>query len=150
MLLIIGAVIASLVLVNGLYPIIGRSNDAVIAISGQVNDRLQSDIRIIQVSDNASEIDFWVKNIGTVDVLAVENCDIFYGPENDFERVSYAASGPPYPYWSYEYEGAKTKWQPAGTLHVTIYVSSAPGAGTYLIKVVLPNGISHETTFGIS
>lgn len=148
--LIIGAVIASLVLVNGLYPIIGRSNDAVIAISGQVNDRLQTDIRIIQVSDSATEIDFWVKNVGTVDILAVENCDIFYGPEDNFARVVYAASGPPYPYWSYEYEGTNTKWQTAGTIHVTIYVSPAPSAGTYMLKVVLPNGISHATTFGIS
>lgn len=148
-LLIIGGVVASMAIFNSLYPVINRSSAAIVTAASKVNDRLQSQIDIIQVSNNGTEVYVWVKNVGTPTIDAIERSDVFFGPDDDFARLPYANSGPPFPYWNYQLEGGNSEWDQTVTLKVTINLSSSLSPGTYLVYMVIPNGISDRTTFGV-
>jgi hypothetical protein len=146
-LLMIGGVVASLAVFNGFYPAMIESSGAVKSATSKVSDRIECRIDIIQVGDNSSQIDAWVKNIGTVDIDSVERSDVFYGPEDNFSRMTYGGDTPPY--WDYQFEGSYTQWEPTVTTRITVHLASAPSADTYIFKVVVPNGISDETTFSV-
>ncbi len=92
-------------------------------------------------------MDIWVKNVGTSDIVSIERSDLFFGPEDDFYRVTYGGETPPY--WNYQLEGDNSEWKPTVTLKITVHLASALSLGTYLVKVVIPNGIFDETTFGV-
>ncbi len=148
MLLIIGGVVASLAIFNGLYPAITRSSGAITSATTKLNDRIESRVKIIQVADNGTaNVDIWVKNIGTSDIDSIEQTDVFFGPEDNFYRVTSGGSTPPY--WDYQLEGNNSEWKAAVTLKMTVHLASALSTGTHLIKVIIPNGISDETTFSV-
>ncbi len=146
-LLIIGGVVAALAVFNGFYPAIIESSGAVKSATSKVSDRIESRVEIIQLADNSTEVDAWVKNVGTVDIDSVERSDIFYGLEGNFSRITYGGGTPPY--WDYQFEGSYTRWQPTVTLKVVIHLASTPSAGTYIFKMVVPNGIFDTTTFSV-
>lgn len=146
-LLIIGGVVASLAVFNGVYPAIVQSSSSVTSATAKVSGRIETRIDIIQVSDNSTLIDFWVKNTGTARIVSIDRSDIFYGPETDFTRITYGGSTPPY--WDHVLEGSATEWTQAVTLKGTIHLESAIAAGTYLLKMVTPNGINDQITFGV-
>ncbi len=147
MLLIIGGVVASLAIFNGIYPAITQSSGAINNATVKVSDRIESRIEIIQVGDNVTAAYVWVKNVGTVDIASINRTDIFFGPEGDFYRVDYG--GPTLPYWEYQLEGSNSEWTQTVTLKITIHPTSPLSSGTYLIKVVIPNGIADQTTYGV-
>jgi len=100
------------------------------------------------VGDNGTaDVDIWVKNVGTVDIDSVGHSDVFFGPEDDFYRVTYGGGTPPY--WDYQLEGSNSQWKPTVTLKMTIHLASSLSSGTYLVKMVIPNGISAKTTFSV-
>lgn len=146
-LLIIGGVVASLAVFNGFYPAIVESSGAVRSATSKVSDRIESRVDIIQVTDNSTGVDAWIKNIGTVDIDTVERSDVFYGLEDSFSRVTYGGDTPPY--WDYIFEGTYTRWRPTVTVKVVIHLASPPSAGTYMFKMVVPNGIFDSTTFSV-
>ena len=145
--LIIGGVVASLAVFNGLYPAINHSSTAITNASTAVSDRIESRIEIIQVTNNSTSVQAWVKNVGTSDIPSIERSDIFFGPTGNFSRVTYGGETPTY--WDYQLEGSQTDWTQTVTLRITIHMDSPLTAGTYLVKVVIPNGINDQTTFGV-
>jgi hypothetical protein len=147
--LIIGGIVASFAVFNGIYPAIQRSGTAITSASDTLNNRIQSDIRIIQVNDDGSTVEAWVKNIGSSDIVTVENSDIFYGPQGDFSRIPYGTDTSPLPYWSFQLEGADSQWRPTDTNKIIIHLASSPVPDTYVLKVIIPNGIFDETVFGV-
>jgi hypothetical protein len=124
-----------------------RSGSAITSATSKVSNRIESRIEIIQVGDNVTAVDIWVKNVGTSQIDSIEQSDIFFGPEDDFNRVDYG--GPTTPYWDYQLEGSNTEWKQAITCRMTVHLASPPSAGTYLAKVVIPNGIYDSTTFSV-
>ena len=147
--LIIGGVVAAFAVFNGIYPAIERSGSAITSASDSLNDRIKSDIRIIQVNDNGTTVDAWVKNVGSSDILTVENSDIFFGPQGDFTRIPYGNISSPLPYWSYQIEGTDSQWRPTDTNKIVIHLAALPPPDTYILKVIIPNGIFDETVFGV-
>lgn len=99
------------------------------------------------MSDNSTAVDLWVKNVGTADIVSIERSDIFFGPTDNFTRVDYGGGTPPY--WDYQLEGGNSEWKQTVTLKVTIQPASSLSSGTYMVKVVIPNGISDQTTFSV-
>lgn len=140
-------VVASLAIFNGLYPAINQGSGAITSATTKVSDRIESRIDIIQVGDDVTHVDVWVKNVGTSDIDSIERSDVFFGPEDDFYRV--ACGGETAPYWNYQLEGNNSEWKPTVTLRITVHLASSLSSGTYLVKVVIPNGISDETTFSV-
>ena len=148
-LLIIGGVIVSIAIFNGLYPAIMQSGSAITSATSKVSDRIESRIEIIQVGDTGTaDVKIWVKNVGTSDIDDIARCDIFFGPDDDFYRVDYG--GPATPYWDYELEGGHTDWEQAVTCRITVHLAAAPAADAYMTKVVIPNGIYDSTTFSVN
>lgn len=99
------------------------------------------------MSDNTSTVETWVKNVGTTTIDDIGRCDVFYGPDDNFSRIDYGGGTPPY--WDYQLEGGYSEWQQAVTCKITVHLASPPSADTYLMKVVIPNGIYDSTTFSV-
>jgi len=148
-LLIIGGAVASFAVFNGVYPAVERSSQAVSSAADAVNNRMASQIQIIQVAETGAEVDVWVKNVGTARIDGIENSDVFFGPDANIARISCASGNSTLPYWSYQLAGTDSLWAQAGTNKVMIHLSGAPAPGTYQLKIVIPNGIFDETSFSV-
>lgn len=132
---------------NGFYPAITTSTNAISNTSVKVSERIESRIEIIQVGHSGDNVTIWVKNIGTSEIIAVNYTDVFFGPTDNFYRVNYG--GAVTPYWEYELEGDNSRWRTSVTAKLTIHPVEALSEGTYLIKIVLPNGISDELFYTV-
>jgi hypothetical protein len=132
-------------------PAVSRSHSALVTASDAVNDRISSDVEIIHATgvDAATTSEAWIKNVGGSRIGPLDKLDLFFGPENAFQRIPYGGAGCTAPCWEYELEN-DTEWGPAATLHITIHLVSPLAAGTtYFIKVVAPNGISDAKFFSV-
>lgn len=145
--MIIGGVVVSLAIFNGLYPAVMKGGSAITSATAKVSDRIESRIEIIQVGDDGADVHIWVKNVGTSDIVGIERSDIFFGPEDNFYRVDYGGETPPY--WDYTLEGGYSEWRQTITCRMTVHLAAAPSPDTYMVKVVIPNGIYDQTTFGV-
>ena len=148
--LIIGGIVAAFATFNSVYPAIERSGSAIGNASDTLNDRIKSDIAIIQVNDDANTVYAWVKNIGTSEILAPANSDVFYGTEGNFSRIPFGDSSTALPYWTYQVQATDSRWTPSCTNEIMIHLASEPLPGTYLFKFIIPNGIFDEVNFGVN
>lgn len=145
-LLIISGIAASSAVVNGVFPAINQSTSAVASASTRLSERIESRIEIIQVSSEGSQVNAWVKNVGTVGIKDIDHSDIFLSSNNDTYRVVYG--GDTTPYWEYQIEGSNTEWSQTATVKITINLSSPLPSGTYTIDIAIPNGINARKEFG--
>jgi len=137
--------------INAIMPAIGRAGDALVASADIADDRLSSRIEIIHATGQvaATQAEMWVKNTGAVQVVAVDKMDVFFGPETDFQRITYGGPGCVAPCWDFELEN-DTAWNPTATLHITVFLDAADAlvaATTYFVKVVAPNGVEDSKFF---
>ena len=150
-LLIIAGVVCMIFVFNSVYPMINRSSNAMVSMAQQVDERMQSRINIVHAANSANRtsVYLWIKNVGTQRIVSIENSDLFFGQETNFNRIPYKGeAGAGYPQWDYVLEN-DTEWQTSATLKVTITYSSDPGAGTYYAKFIIPNGISADFYFSM-
>jgi hypothetical protein len=149
--LTIAAIVAIAAVINAVLPSVGRTTGALVSASSVVGDRIASQIEIVHATgqDGDADADVWVKNIGAATVVSVERVDVFFGPDGDFQRVTYGGAGCAAPCWEYTIENA-SEWEPTATLHIVIHASDVLAAGTsYYVKVVTPNGIADSKFFTI-
>ena len=146
LLLIIAGVVCSVVVINATYPAITQSSSAIADASGKINDRIKSQVKIIEITNEDTTVHIWVKNVGASRIGGIENSDIFFGPEGNFARITYGGSTAPY--WDYTIEN-DTNWGPTATLKITLHLQSAPSGACYF-KIVIPNGISDGKIFSAS
>ncbi len=172
-LLVIAGVVCVSFMFNAIYPAVNRGSAAVVSMSSAVDDRIKSQVNVIHAvteydpndgvdnwNDMNSNTEFdiyaWIKNVGTSRILAIEQCDIFFGKEGDFQRIKHEdyASGS-MPYWQDTLEDSVTEWGPNKTLKINImydedYATSGLATNTtYLLKVIIPNGITDEIYFSL-
>jgi len=150
-LLIIAGIVCTIFVFNAVYPMVNRSSQAMVSMSDSIDDRMKSRINIVHQANSADRLTVyvWVKNVGSTRIVAIEECDMFFGQEDDFARVPYVDdAGGSYPRWSYTIEN-DTEWKSNVTVKFTITYDTDPGAGTYFVKVVLPNGIADEDFFSM-
>jgi archaellum component FlaF (FlaF/FlaG flagellin family) len=143
-LLMVAGVICSLVVFNTAYPAINRGASAISSISTKVDDRVKSQVEIIETASESNKIYVWVKNIGAAEISGIEQSDVFLGQSGATGRIP---NNTGIPRWEYTIEN-NTEWVPSATVKITITLSSDP-SGTYYIKVVIPNGISDVHQFSI-
>ena len=146
-LLIIAGVVVTVMLYNVVYPAVIRSGDALVGRQRRIDDRLSSQIEIIHATGrvNTNLAYGWVKNIGSSRIVAIERCDVFFGPEGNFSRIPYDDDPSCSPCWTSKVVN-DTKWEPMATLGITITSSSLQNE-LYFVKVILPNGISDDYYF---
>lgn len=135
--------------INAVLPAIGRAGSALVSSADVADDRLSSRVEIIHATgvDGADEADAWVKNTGAARITAITKTDVFFGPEDDFQRIPYGGPACTAPCWDYEIEN-DTLWNPTATLHITVYLTTPLAAGTtYFVKIVVPNGVEDSKFF---
>ncbi|MBN1376350.1 MAG: hypothetical protein JXA01_09355 [Dehalococcoidia bacterium] len=147
-LLIIGGIVCCMVVINAIFPAITQSTGAIADASGKLDDRIRCRVQIIEVSDNASDVYIWIKNIGASRIGGISSSDVFFGLEGNFARIPYDETGTSKPCWNYSIENS-TEWGPTATVKLTIYLTSTP-SGSYYFKIVLPNGISDQDIYTTS
>ena len=150
-LLIIAGVVCMIFVFNSVYPMVNRSSQAMVSMAEKVDERMKSRINIVHAANtaNRTSVYLWAKNVGTQRITTIDDCDLFFGQETDFEHIPYVddAEGG-YPQWDYSLEN-DTEWKTSATLKITITYSSDPGAGTYYSKFIIPNGIYDEYYFSM-
>ena len=117
----------------------------------KIDERMKSRINIVHAANSAdrTSVYIWVKNVGTLRIVSIEESDVFFGQSDNFSRIPYVDNaGGSYPRWAYGIENA-TEWETSATVKITISYAADPGAGTYFIKMVIPNGISDEYFFSM-
>ena len=150
-LLIIAGVVCMIFVFNNVYPMVNRSSQSMVSMAEQVDERMKSRINIVHAANtaNRTSVYLWVKNIGAQTIKVVDDCDLFCGQDDSFERIPYTTeAGGSYPQWTYTIEN-DTEWKSTATIKITISYSSDPGAGTYYTKFILLNGISNEYYFSM-
>lgn len=146
LLLLIAGVVCSVVIMNAAYPAITGTSGAITDAASKIDDRIRSQIKIIEIAKDSDKVYAWVKNVGASNIGGIQKSDIFWGPEGNFARIIYG--GATKPYWDYVIEN-DTKWGSTATVKITIYLPSAP-SGSYYFKLVIPNGISDWKLFSTS
>ena len=130
---------------------VNHSSQAMVSMAEKVDERMKSRISIVHAANSANRtsVYLWVKNIGTQRLTAVDDCDLFFGKEDEFERIPYKdEAGSNYPRWDFSLENAD-QWETSATLKITITYISDPGGGTYYAKLIIPNGIYDEYYFSM-
>ena len=136
---------------NAVFPAIHRSSSAVTSTTAKLGERIKTDICIVHAAgDGSSTVFVWVKNVGAAEIAVPERSDIFFGQEDDFQRIPYVDEGGDPPYWEYEVEnGDGSHWQPASTVKFTITLASSPAPGYYFVRVITPSGIIRDHYFSM-
>jgi len=150
-LLIVAGVVCMIFVFNSVYPMLNRSSQAMVSMAEQVDERMKSRINIVHAANSADRktVYLWVKNVGTQRIVSIDESDLFFGQSDNFTRIPYVDdAGGSYPQWSYGIEN-DTQWQTSATANITIIYDADPGSGTYLIKFIIPNGISDEYYFSM-
>ena len=150
-LLIVAGVVCVIFLLNSVFPMINHSSQAMSSMAEQVDERMNSRISIVHAANSAdrTQVYIWIKNIGTQQIDGVSKSDLFFGQQNNYQRISNVAdAGGTFPSWDFTLEN-DTVWQTSATIKITITYSSDPGAGTYYVKFIIPNGIADDFYFSM-
>ena len=150
-LLVLAGIVCTIFIFNSVFPMVNRSSQAMVSMGETIDDRMKSRISIVHAASSADRMTvyIWVKNVGSTRIVSIEESDVFFGDEYDFWRVPYVDdAGGSYPRWDYTIEN-DSEWGNGATLKITITYDTDPGAGTYFVKVVIPNGISDEYFFSM-
>lgn len=163
MLLTIAGVVCAMLVFNAVYPAVNRGGSAMVSAAEKINDRIKSQVSIIQAigelnasgawqdtnGDGDFDIFVWVKNVGAARIVDIRGSDVFLGQTGSYARIHHQDyAGGVKPYWNYGLENA-TEWITAATLKITIHYSSTLARGTYWVKVAIPNGVSDEQYFSM-
>ncbi len=128
-LFLIAAVVAAAVLINAMFPVIYTMSGTFTTSSREADERLRTDIKIINTYAHSGSAQVWIKNVGTKRIAAEEinRSDVFIGAPTDFESVpkkvgSLGGNG-----WDYVIlEDDNRYWDNAETLHLTVESSRIP------------------------
>ncbi|MCL4395095.1 MAG: flagellin [Chloroflexi bacterium] len=141
--LLIAGVVSSVFAFKSIFPVVAQSSDAMTSMERRMNEQLQTQIQIVHAVQTGSNIEVWVKNVGSLRVGGLESADLFFGPEGNFARIPYSTGTPN---WQYVVENA-TDWNPSATIRITIFGYTPLNSGRYFVKLVLPSGVSDEYFF---
>lgn len=151
-LLIISSVIGAVALTNAFLPAVNRGSGAILASSAAVAERVKTEVSIVFAAGvpTPNEARFWAKNVGTQEITAINQSDLFLTTPVEIKSIPFNAScataAPEC--WSFTFEGGATAWSRTATIKVTVRLNTLP-TGQYAIKFVVPNGVSAEKVFSV-
>ncbi len=161
--MVIISVIVSVMVYNTVYPAAVEGSASLRNMRSRMDDRIQSQVTIVHAvgeldqqgswqdtnGDGNFSVIIWTKNMGSSRISALNQVDLFFGPDGNFTRIAHLdETGGSYPYWQWDVENAES-WDPTTTLKITLHYSTPLPSGRYFIKLVLPNGLSAEYFFSI-
>lgn len=145
-LFLIAAVVAAGVLISALFPAIHRTTSTFGAVSHEADTQIRTDFKIVNAFANASNINIWLKNIGSTRIAnnELDQSDIFLGDGNNIIRLPLQGH--------YDPPEGNNFWDPGETLSITILATDYPtlefssGDKVY-IQIVLSNGVKRDMEF---
>jgi flagellar protein FlaG len=107
---------------------------------------------IYATNSSSSQIQVWVKNIGTNQVTSLDKMDVYFGRLGSSQRISYDSTAMTTPSWNYTNTGASASvWQIKDTLQIDIECGCELSRDVnYAVKVSAPNGVGDDYVFSIS
>ncbi|MBP2132977.1 flagellar protein FlaG [Methanomicrobium sp. W14] len=153
---LITAIVAAAVLVNAFFPIIFQATSTFSESSNSADERLRTDITIINNYAASPDAKIWIKNIGSskIGTNMINSSDLFIGAEGDFDLMTLDNSGTLSDgEWSYKIINNTNDYlDPHETLEITVKSSKIPGnSGNYVyFSFTLSNGVSISKTFTTS
>lgn len=148
-LLTVASIVAIGVLLHSVYPSIVDMSSSASSSMNVLENRLETKIKIVNTVNQSNDVYIWVKNIGTkrIALSQILWTDVFFGPENNFERIPYDSTRSISPSWNYtlENDGGNGHWDLHETNKITVRWDQSITTGDYYINVITYNGISdHE------
>ena len=162
-LLVIASLVTAVMVMNAVYPAIGQSSTALSSISDRMGDRMKSQTAIVHAtgeldqdgvwqdtnSDGEFDLFIWVKNVGSNEIINIENSDVFLGGQGSWSRILHEDwAGGAMPSWDYTIENGD-EWIQSNTIMIEVSSNSTLQSGEYQIKLIIPNGISDEYDFSM-
>jgi len=143
-LLVITSVVAVSIFATTMIPTISKMANTYSSLTTNLNEKISTDIEIIFVKANESNVIFWVKNVGLhrIPTSLLNLSDIFIISNNTM--LHYTLSN-----LNYVIENGDNDeyWEYGETLKVNIDVTL--DSGNYFLIFVLYNGIKDTETFSI-
>jgi len=143
-LLVITSVVAVSIFATTMIPTISKMANTYSSLTTNLNEKISTDMEIIFVKANSSNITFWVKNVGLhrIPLSLLNLSDVFIISNNTM--LHYTLSN-----LNYVIENGDNDeyWEYGETLKVNIDVTL--DSGNYLLIFVLYNGIKDTETFSI-
>lgn len=152
--LLIAGIIATVALVNAVYPSLFTATDSVHAVSGTASDLVNTGVSIAMASQpNDTSLYVWVKNVGSTKIPAskIVYTDVYFGDRGSMARAETdeLASF----HWGYALDDldGDGDWGPGETVQVLISDQNSDylTAGTHEVKLVLYNSASVTDTVTI-
>jgi hypothetical protein len=105
-------------------------------------------IKVLYATNSSdSQIDLWVKNIGTNQIVALDKVDVYFGELNYVQLIPYNATSAP----SWEYSELNIIWPAKETVEINVsYDSTLERNVNYVVRISTPNGVSDDYIFSIS
>jgi archaellum component FlaG (FlaF/FlaG flagellin family) len=151
-LLTIATVIAATLIATTTLPMLARNTDAMTAATTSMADQMRTSINVVYASGDVAkkQLYLWVKNVGSINIDALSRSDVFLQtPAGTYDRISYGAGQyQSVNNWQYALQDDAPTWDPSRTVKITISLSSVQ-TGQYQAVMVLPNGVSTQSTFSL-
>jgi archaellum component FlaG (FlaF/FlaG flagellin family) len=126
--------------------IIGKSSTIQSLFSTQTHiqrDIMLTSIKIVYVNAGNDTIRVYVKNIGVNTIADLDAVDVYFGELASLSMIPYNSSNTPR--WIYT---DNSIWDPKETKELVITLNSSLQTGkTYMVKIVLHNGVTDEYIF---
>jgi flagellar protein FlaG len=149
--LLIAGIIATVALVNAVYPSLFAATDSVGSVSGTASDRVKTDIRIAMSSQpNETSLYVWAKNVGSTKIPATKILltDVYFGDSGSMARAETSALASFR--WSYALDDldGDGSWGSGETLQLLISDPESKHliTGTHDVKLVFYNSASVTDT----
>lgn len=98
------------------------------------------------INSTDTEANIWIKNIGSSSMSNLDSMDVFFGKNNQAQRITYQAVTNP----SWTIENNSTIWNPAQTLKIVITSNVSFESGIYSVIITAPNGVQSETVMSMT
>ncbi|MDD4299126.1 MAG: flagellin [Methanomicrobium sp.] len=156
---LITAIVAAAVLVNAFFPIMYQATSTFSESSSSADERLRTDIQIINTYANATsspDAKIWIKNTGSarIGTNTINMSDVFIGEVGNFDITTLVSGTPGANQWSYTIIQTEDNgyWDPRETLQISVNSDLIPStSGEYVyFSMALPNGVSISNTFTTS
>jgi flagellar protein FlaG len=98
------------------------------------------------INSTDTEANVWIKNIGSQSLSNLDTMDVFFGKNNEAQRITYQAGSNP----SWTIQNNTSLWNPSETIQIVITNNASFESGIYSVIITAPNGVQAETVMSMT
>ncbi|CAD6519372.1 Archaeal flagellin [metagenome] len=149
--LIIASVILAGIITGIVLSKVGSFESYFTATTEAQKEKLLNKFEIIHVNKiNSTSVDIWVKNTGLAPIQELNLMDVYFGQVNSVQMIGY--NDTTNPKWVFgDSTTTSSIWSQGNTIKITLQDSSSLTPSTsYLIQIILSNGVMDDHIFSVS